>query len=120
MNLKAWCAVVLCALLALPASALEPAKFVIHGRPAYPREALKKKIQGCVQISFTVRSDGLADNYAIVKSVPPGVFDEATLKALNQSTFQSGDGKTRYYTVMTFYPSRENTHDKRCDQKSTT
>src|SRR5205085_160061 len=75
--------------LAINASLPTGAPEVLHTvQPIYPREAARPGIQGCTVISFIVTSDGLADEYEVVESVPKGMFDKASLVALNGWRFE--------------------------------
>ena len=49
--------------------------------PAYPEAAERAGIEGYVVVAFTVSRSGGVENLRIVESTPPGVFDEAALRA---------------------------------------
>lgn len=76
-----------------PSGAAMPLKRM---QPKYPRAAIDKHIEGCVLVSFVIDEKGRADQYRIEDSVPKGVFDQATLKALNGSRFQPPARPGRY------------------------
>ena len=65
--------------------------------PYYPGEARQQRIEGHVLIEFSVTPQGKPDQFTIVESEPPGVFDEAALSALRQF---------RYCTTHVEYPAR--------------
>ncbi len=70
--------------------------------PIYPQQAIDQAIVGCTSVSFIVRPDGTADQYQIVESEPKGVFDQVTLKAINEWRFEPAPGRhteTIYYRL---------------------
>ncbi|MCX7544562.1 TonB family protein [Marinicella gelatinilytica] len=55
--------------------------------PRYPKNAMRKGIQGWVKVTFEVHPDGTARKPVIADSFPEGVFEEATLKAIRGFRF---------------------------------
>ncbi|WP_321792720.1 energy transducer TonB [Burkholderia pyrrocinia] len=55
--------------------------------PAYPEQALKRKIQGKVIAHLTVRPDGSVSEVTIVSAHPQGVFDTEVMRALKTWKF---------------------------------
>lgn len=53
----------------------------IHA-PEYPLSALRKSIQGHVQVAFTINEQGTIQQPKIIESVPRAVFDSTVLEAL--------------------------------------
>lgn len=43
----------------------------------YPTDAVKKKIQGRVVVSFVVKKDGSIDNIKVIRSIYPSLDEEA-------------------------------------------
>ena len=69
----------------------------IHkAQPRYPRPLAEAGMQGCVLVSFVIKPDGRADQYVILDSVPKGLFDQATLAALNEWRFKQPPRPGRY------------------------
>ena len=56
--------------------------------PQYPRSALNKGIEGWVLVEFTIGTAGQVKDPVIVKSEPPGVFDESALSAVKRFRFR--------------------------------
>lgn len=56
--------------------------------PVYPRRAKMLKIEGYVQVEFTITASGNVRDVAIVKSYPKGVFDTSAKRALLRWTFK--------------------------------
>ncbi len=66
-------------------------------QPMYPPQAARNKIEGWVEVEFTVTALGTVTNAKIINSKPRRVFDAATLRALRKSKFKPlmVDGKAR-------------------------
>jgi TonB family protein len=62
--------------------------------PEYPDAALRKNIEGWVELSFVVAADGKVTNINVLDASPAGVFEAAATKALSRMrykpTVQSG------------------------------
>jgi TonB family protein len=70
--------------------------------PRYPRELSEAGMQGCVLASFLVLPNGRADKYRIEDSVPEGMFNHATLTALNQWRFEQPPRPGRYAYLVNY------------------
>lgn len=55
--------------------------------PVYPKEAWDKSIEGEATFGFDVSPEGKPINIVVVRSQPPGVFDEAGIKAVELSRY---------------------------------
>jgi protein TonB len=56
--------------------------------PSYPSAALKKGIEGWVEVQFNVTQNGTVEDVQVRNSSPAGVFDDAALKAVRQWRFE--------------------------------
>lgn len=56
--------------------------------PVYPRRALSRRIEGSVDLLVTLRPDGTVEGATVVRSEPPGVFDQAALDSVRQWKFK--------------------------------
>ena len=65
----------------IPASQLALLKTV---QPVYPMRAVNGKIEGWVDVEFTVAETGKVKDVSVRASSTPGVFEEAALKAVSQ------------------------------------
>lgn len=65
----------------VPAGELALVKSV---KPIYPDKASLKKIEGWVELDFTVGETGEVKDVAVHATSPPGVFEAAAIKALSQ------------------------------------
>ena len=59
-------------------------KLVKSVKPDYPRKAELSKIQGWVELDFTVAESGAVKDIAVHAASAPGVFDDAAIGALSQ------------------------------------
>lgn len=57
-------------------------------QPDYPFKAMIREIEGYVVVEFTVREDGSVLNPFVIESKPDDIFDQAALRAIQQSRFQ--------------------------------
>jgi protein TonB len=64
-------------------------------QPTYPAKAESSKIQGWVELDFTVAESGEVKDIAVHGSSTPGVFDGAAINALSQWRYKPmlRDGK---------------------------
>jgi TonB family protein len=53
-------------------------------KPAYPKKAESSKIQGSVELDFTVAASGAVQDIAVHATDAPGVFENAAISALSQ------------------------------------
>ena len=65
----------------VPANQLTLLKSV---QPVYPFTAQGRKLEGWVDVEFTVSETGKVQDVAVRAASNPGVFDDAALKAVNQ------------------------------------
>ncbi len=69
-------------------------------KPVYPYRARRLNINGKVSVKFLVDGNGYVSNIKVLKSAPPGIFDESVLKALPSWRFSPG--KVRGHAVSTW------------------
>jgi protein TonB len=50
--------------------------------PDYPPRALARGLEGWVQVQFTITPTGTVSNAKVVRAEPPGIFNDAALKAI--------------------------------------
>ena len=56
--------------------------------PSYPSDALKKGIEGWVELAFTVMPNGSVDEIEVRNASPADTFDDAATKAIRQWRFE--------------------------------
>jgi TonB family protein len=76
----------------IPVSQLTMMKSV---QPVYPARALAGKIEGWVELAFTVTEKGVVKDVSVQAASNPGLFDDAAIKAVSQWRYQPflRDGK---------------------------
>jgi len=57
---------------------------IVRVPPFYPPEALRSRTEGWVRVEFTISTTGSVKDVVVVRSEPPGVFDEPALQAISQ------------------------------------
>ena len=75
---------------AKPADRLDPIVVIgypppvprVRMSPPYPMAAKRRWEEGCVVLQFTVRPDGKTDDFAILESKPPGLFEKSVIGAV--------------------------------------
>jgi len=67
-----------------------PPTAVVRTNPVYPYRARQRNIEGVVEVKFLVGVDGKVSQVQILSSNPPGLFDEAVMKAVVQWKFRPG------------------------------
>lgn len=63
--------------------------------PQYPYQAMRRRIEGWVRVSFKVTETGTVEDVVLLESEPEGVFDRAAMRAVSQWKFKPRivDGK---------------------------
>jgi TonB family protein len=56
--------------------------------PEYPDAALRKNIEGWVELSFVITADGKVTNINVLDATPAGVFEAAATKALSRMRYK--------------------------------
>lgn len=70
--------------------------------PDYPKAAFREGVEGCVTVSFAILPDGRADAYIVLDSVPKGLFDQATMLALNDWRFKTPTSPGRHAQMFEY------------------
>lgn len=66
-------------------------------RPATPAMRMPQDnpdVYGCVTVSFEIRPDGKTDAFEVMKSEPPGMFDEHALRAVFATEYEPNRERT--------------------------
>ena len=61
---------------------------IVKVQPIYPRRAQSRGIEGHVIVEFTVTKAGTTKDIRVVESVPPGIFDKASLQAATKFKYK--------------------------------
>lgn len=70
--------------------------------PVYPTQLAAASTAGCATIRFTVRPDGLADEYEVINAAPGDGFVSAAAQALNAWRFEPAADKSRAAAQFAF------------------
>jgi protein TonB len=62
-----------------------------YAEPAYPRNALARRLPGWVDVVFTVEPSGRTRDVQVAGADPPGVFDDAAVAAVRRWRFAEPD-----------------------------
>jgi protein TonB len=62
---------------------------VYRASPAYPAGARSQKIEGHVVVTYSVSASGAVSNVRVVSASPPGIFNSATIAAVQQWRFKA-------------------------------
>lgn len=69
----------------VPAASLKRTREV---QPEYPYDAQTRRIEGWVDVEFTIATDGTTREHIVHDAEPPGVFDRSALEALRRWRFE--------------------------------
>jgi len=56
--------------------------------PRYPEDALWSDLDGVVYVRFDVTAEGRTDNVEVIGAFPPGVFDQASIRAVRDWRYE--------------------------------
>jgi protein TonB len=70
------------------APAVREARLLSRVDPEYPREAMRSRQQGWVEVEFTIGRDGTVSDVQVVASRPSRVFDRAAQQAISGWRFE--------------------------------
>lgn len=70
--------------------------------PRYPVSALRRGIEGHVQVAFTIKPDGSVSAPRLISANPEGVFDEAAIAAARRWRFEPGATPVTTNRVVNF------------------
>lgn len=61
---------------------------LVNIQPQYPTRAAQRGIEGWCQVAFTVTETGGVEDVRVVDADPPGMFDQASIRAAQRFRFQ--------------------------------
>lgn len=64
-----------------------PAKLISRASPRYPSRAIKKNIEGWVELSFKIDTQGVPTDIKILSAEPETIFDKASINAVKKWRF---------------------------------
>jgi protein TonB len=87
---------------AIRASARALPRLLQDEAPRYPLAAMNRKLEGQVEVAFTIMPDGRVANPRVVSAEPAGVFDRAALTAASRWRFESTGATASTSRTLTF------------------
>jgi periplasmic protein TonB len=72
-----------------PGGSVSSPRVIVQVKPKYTTDAMMRKVQGTAVLEFVVRADGRPDGVHVVRSLDPGLDDEAVIAA-RQWRFEPG------------------------------
>ena len=73
-------------------------------QPDYPAEADRQRLSGKVRLQVKIEADGRVSDIEVVSADPPGVFDEAAVKAFRAARFVPAEKNGRPVRVRVLIP----------------
>jgi protein TonB len=70
--------------------------------PRYPPLALRRRVEGFVEVTFTVMPDGSVTNVSVARSDPRAIFDREAISAMQRWRFQAVPGAAPVQGRRTF------------------
>ncbi|QQP94249.1 TonB family protein [Lysobacter enzymogenes] len=82
-------------------------RLIADASPRYPLVAMNRKLEGSVEVAFTIQPDGRTGAARVVSAEPAGVFEDAALAAVARLRFEpSGDSHAARRTLNFKLPQR--------------
>jgi periplasmic protein TonB len=70
--------------------------------PRYPLSARNRRIEGSVQVAFTIQTDGSVTDVRTVSAQPEGLFEQAALAAASRWQFEATSHRVSTTRTLTF------------------
>lgn len=70
-----------------PVAKIIPAKLISRASPRYPSRAIKKDIEGWVELSFKIDTQGIPSDIKILSAEPEAIFDKSSINAVKKWRF---------------------------------
>jgi TonB family protein len=87
--------------------------------PVYPERAMSSRVEGTVELQYSIGTDGSVHDVQVLHAQPEGVFNAAALAALNQWRFEASanlDAKARYTQHFAFALTNGRATKQACHQ----
>ncbi|MGE4070729.1 MAG: energy transducer TonB [Lysobacterales bacterium] len=73
---------------AAPVLRVEEPRQIVDAAPAYPSQALQRRIEGVVELEFSVERDGSVSGIEVIASDPARIFDREAVRAAQRWRFE--------------------------------
>lgn len=87
-----------------PVRAVPALRLVQDAAPRYPARAQPRRLDGRVELMFTVQPDGSVSDLRVVEAQPAGIFDQAALQAARRWRFAPIAAATTTSRALRFTP----------------
>ncbi|GAA5069322.1 energy transducer TonB [Lysobacter panacisoli] len=77
-------------------------RLLVDAQPRYPAKAQNRRIEGSVQLAFTIQPDGSVSDARLLLAQPSGVFEEAALAAAARWRFEATGRRVATTRTLTF------------------
>ena len=87
--------------------------------PVYPERAMSSRVEGTVELQYSIGADGSVHDVQVLHAQPEGVFNAAALAALSQWRFEASpnlDAKARYTQHFAFALTNGRATKQACHQ----
>jgi bla regulator protein blaR1 len=87
--------------------------------PVYPERAMASRVEGTVELQYSIGADGSVHDVQVLHAQPEGVFNAAALTALNQWRFEPSstlDANARYTQHFAFALANGSASKQACHQ----
>ncbi len=87
--------------------------------PVYPERAMSARVEGTVELQYSIGADGSVRDVQVLHAQPEGVFNAAALAALSQWRFEASsnlDAKARYTQHFAFALTNGRATKQACHQ----
>jgi bla regulator protein BlaR1 len=87
--------------------------------PVYPERAMSSRVEGTVELQYSIGTDGSVHDVKVLHAQPEGVFNAAALAALSQWRFEASanlDAKARYTQHFAFALTNGRATKQACHQ----
>lgn len=81
-------------------------RLVQDAQPRYPARALERRLDGRVELTFTVRPDGSVTDIRVIDAQPAGIFDQAAVAAARRWRFAPIASEATTTRALRFTPPR--------------
>jgi|CXWL01.1.fsa_nt_gi protein TonB len=66
---------------------IQEARQISDAAPTYPPAAMRRRLEGLVELEFLVGANGKLSDISVARSVPPGIFDREAIRAAQRWSF---------------------------------
>jgi protein TonB len=71
-----------------PVGETKPARAIKQSAPQFPVQAMRRRVEGWVELEFTIDTNGSVTSVTVLRSQPKKVFDREAIKAIQKWKFE--------------------------------